>query len=386
MKDFLKKLNNSEFSYVSKKDKRQVITLIICIFIVIGLSKIYHNCFSATAPQLSEEEKAMMKVKIDELNSNYQLLKQNDTLNKLDSYIKKRYDTLQLFEFDPNTVTEKELLALGLTDKQITNMMKYRKNGGVFKDKEDFRKLYGLRTMQYNYLKSYLRFGNIASAENSESKVKNPKDSIFKERSKVYKDFDPNFVDEAQLYEMGFSTKQIESFLKLRENGRKFYVKKDFATVFFVDADKYKELEKYIKIDLNKLFNGEKLYDVNLATAEQLKSIGFTNSEAEDVIEYREKVGYFYAPWQISECIKYDRANKLKSKIYTCASVELKKIKINKLTAEELSQHPYFSKKQADAIIKFRTEKGNIKHLADLQTMNAFDDKEIKKIGKYLEL
>ena len=43
------------------------------------------------------------------------------------------------------------------------------------------------------------------------------------------------------MYRLGFYTKQIESFVKMRNDGKKFYVKQDFAALYFVDDKKYKE-------------------------------------------------------------------------------------------------------------------------------------------------
>ncbi len=375
LKKFFNRLNNSPLTYIEKKDKRQVITLIITILIVFSATKIYQVTAAKNTMNLSPKEEALALQRLDSLNVMYAQKIKSDTLNRLDLYIANRYDTLKLFKFNPNSASEKDLQKLGLTEKQIANLINYRKNGGIFKTENDFRKLYGLRTMQFNFLREYLCFNDSTTPQ-----------PLSKEKTEEkYFDFDPNFLTREEMYKLGFSTKQIESFMKQKdEKNWKFYVKKDFAYVYFIDEKKYKELEKYIKIDLNKLFNGKKLYDLNLANEDELSQAGFSHAEAQNIITFREKVGYFYATWQLSDCIKYDRANSLKTNVYTCHSVELKKININ--TADEiiLLNHPYLTKFQVSKIIEARNSK-QFKHIADLQTLNAFDQKDLKKLQHYIE-
>ncbi len=48
---------------------------------------------------------------------------------------------LHPFPFNPNTVTEEELLQMGLTDRQARNVMNYKAKGGKFYSKNDVGKL-----------------------------------------------------------------------------------------------------------------------------------------------------------------------------------------------------------------------------------------------------
>ncbi len=47
---------------------------------------------------------------------------ETEYVSKLDSYIIARYDTLELFKFNPNTTSNKEWLLLGMTEKQIKTL------------------------------------------------------------------------------------------------------------------------------------------------------------------------------------------------------------------------------------------------------------------------
>ncbi len=63
----------------------------------------------------------------------------------------------ELFEFDPNTVSHGELVRLGLTDGQASVIIKYRERGGVFRKKEDLKKIYVLPDGFYERVEGCVR-------------------------------------------------------------------------------------------------------------------------------------------------------------------------------------------------------------------------------------
>ena len=65
--------------------------------------------------------------------------------------------TRELFEFDPNRVTHGELVRLGLTTGQASVIIKYRERGGVFRKKEDLKKIYILPEGFYEMVEGYVR-------------------------------------------------------------------------------------------------------------------------------------------------------------------------------------------------------------------------------------
>jgi competence protein ComEA len=53
-------------------------------------------------------------------------------------------DTLTLFSFDPNTATFGELTSLGIQGNVARTLIRYRTNGGIFRQPGDIRKIYGM--------------------------------------------------------------------------------------------------------------------------------------------------------------------------------------------------------------------------------------------------
>ena len=62
--------------------------------------------------------------------------------------------------FDPNTADSTQLLRLGLQPWQVRNIYKYRAKGGIYRQKEDFARLYGLTVKQYRELEPYIRISD----------------------------------------------------------------------------------------------------------------------------------------------------------------------------------------------------------------------------------
>lgn len=66
---------------------------------------------------------------------------------------------VELFAFDPNTVSETDLLRLGLPGRTAKSIVNYRAKGGKFRRKEDLRKIYTLDEQDYARLEPYMVMG-----------------------------------------------------------------------------------------------------------------------------------------------------------------------------------------------------------------------------------
>jgi DNA uptake protein ComE-like DNA-binding protein len=64
--------------------------------------------------------------------------------------------TTNLFFFNPNTATAKDFENLGLESRVIRNILKYRERGGIFREREDLRKIYGLDSAEYLRIEPFI--------------------------------------------------------------------------------------------------------------------------------------------------------------------------------------------------------------------------------------
>ncbi|MDD6003118.1 MAG: helix-hairpin-helix domain-containing protein [Bacteroidales bacterium] len=390
IKKLLNYINNNFLYDATKRERRQVITILIISIIFLTGNKIYSSAHDIYTLMPDSTISYLFKTANSEVKT--------DTLNRLDRFIINRYHNLQLFSFDPNTADADELEQLGLTFKQINTLLNYRKKGGKFTCKNDFKKLYGIRFRQFQILRPFISLPEkdideikytVSSKTESKnvvtnSSTKNSSSPTDDSTKKTLFKFDPNFITEEDMYRLGFYTKQIESFIKMRDEGKKYYVKQDFADLYFVNDKKFKELEPYIDIDLVNLL-GHEAYNLNTITTEELVSkIDIPEKDAQKIIEMRTGLGGFYSVYQLSDCgIDYNLAKKYSKLLFVAPSFKIKKININDISEEAIKSHPLFNAKQAEVVIKYRTEKGRLMHIEDLRSLNRFDKNELKKIERY---
>jgi len=104
----------------SKKDRRGVLVLSTLIILVILATVVVDNIHLKSENDFSEFKKA-----IDEW--------EDKTENKTNHY--------SLFNFNPNTISEKKIDSLLLPRFVKKNLLNYRKAGGKFDDPKDLRKI-----------------------------------------------------------------------------------------------------------------------------------------------------------------------------------------------------------------------------------------------------
>ena len=63
---------------------------------------------------------------------------------------------VETFRFDPNTVSQEELVRLGFTPRQAASILNYRSKGGVFRRKSDFARSYVVADSVYERLEPYI--------------------------------------------------------------------------------------------------------------------------------------------------------------------------------------------------------------------------------------
>ncbi len=136
---------------------------------------------------------------------------------------------------------------------------------------------------------------------------------------------------------------------------------------------------------LNKLKPGETI-DINKADSAAFTRVhGIGPSFARRIVKYRTRLGGFINKEQLKEVYGLD-ADK-----YADIAVELrfdsaavKLIPINKVEFEELRRFPYFSYKQANAIIQYRIQHGDYASIADIRDIALLNPEILRKIAPYI--
>ncbi len=218
----------------------------------------------------------------------------------------------ELFKFNPNVLDKAGWVKLGLSEKQAQVVLNYRAKGGVFKNRDDLKKIY---VLDNELLVDLLPFVEIPQTANE---IRKP--TVFKDK---------------------------------------------------ISKDNYMNLS----------------IDINLADSSEfmkLKGIGpvFSNR----IIKFRDALGGFVTTEQLSEI--YGLPEETYQHIFPKLTVDksdVKLLKINVISASELSKHPYVTYKQAQTIINYRNQHGAFNRVEDLAKIHSLDEDFFRKIEFYLD-
>ena len=133
------------------------------------------------------------------------------------SIVEEKALKIEPFKFDPNTISNNEMIALGLTEKTAGRIEKYRSAGGSFKSKKDLLKIYGISKDRVNELLEFI----IIPPPKTKFVKGNPKKkkSIFKKFKKRYFSYELNKVSADSLTNIsGIGPVLSERIVKFRNN------------------------------------------------------------------------------------------------------------------------------------------------------------------------
>ena len=125
--------------------------------------------------------------------------------------------------------------------------------------------------------------------------------------------------------------------------------------------------------------------DVNSADTTALIDLpGIGSKLALRIINFREKLGGFYAIEQLKETYGLPDSTFQKIRPFLYLSGSVKKININTANKDELKLHPYIKWNLCNAIVEYRNQHGLFKTLEDLKRIHAIDETTFSKIAPYL--
>ncbi len=255
------------------------------------------------------------------------------------------------------------------------------------------------------YLPFYLAKSQVSKFELSylkltESKEKsdNTKSEIkleLKKEDKQYHDIvpiDPNKASYDDLIRAGFSPFISSNIIKYRNSGGRFSKPSDIYKIYGVDSGYCEIISQNIDIEKDTLEQKTTLSDkhikVNICIAgteelEYLPGIGTILSER--IVKYRELLGGYVDVKQIKEVYGItDSTFKLIEHSIFTEPEKYQGIGLNTATTKELYKHPYITKYQAKAIIKYREVVGKFTSIEELAKNNILDSLTLKKVGPYL--
>ena len=285
----------------------------------------------------------------------------------------------ELFSFDPNTATKEDFAKLGLSDRTANNIVNYRKKGAKFYKKEDFKKIWALKEVDYQRLLPYIAINNIPKEYDDDNYgfASKPKAST---KAQVFP-FDPNTASKKDFVKLGLSERTANNIVNYRKKGANFETKAEFKKVWGITEDDFNRLSPYINIVV-------KMVDINTATATDFKELrGIGESLSNRIIKFRNQLGGFTSIDQLGTMYGLTKETfvSIKPKLKR-TNTQIKKININTATSDDLKAHPYIKWKEANLIIEYRNQHGNYKNIEDIMLIRAFKQPFFDKIKDYLTI
>jgi DNA uptake protein ComE-like DNA-binding protein len=288
-----------------------------------------------------------------------------------------------LFQFDPNTIGVKKLDSLNIPEFIKKNLINYRKAGGVFKNANDFRKIYGMSDSIYALIEPYIF---IPKSINERPPV------IVSSKVSYIINFDPNIATYEELISYGFNQFQAKNVVEYRKKGGIFKTPADLKKIYGIDSLFYNSIAAYIVCDPvslpTQVEKPDEVVQVELNSTDSLGLIklnGIGPTYARRILKYRQMLGGYYSKKQLMEVYGFtpENYNLIESKVLV-DTTKIEKIRINFAEYKDFIKHPYFNKKQVEAILKFREKNGSFKEIAQIKSAGLIDESTYNRIYPYL--
>lgn len=249
---------------------------------------------------------------------------------------------------------------------------------------KDFNKLDSIATELQNNRALALEDKNNKSSANYDNWSINSLDPF---------NFNPNTISAQDFKKMGFTDKQTQSFMNYRSAGAKFYTKKDFKKLYFINDEIYELLSPYILMPdsiiaskQSKKIKEQIIVELNTVDSINLIKVpGIGGYRAKKILELRNKLGGFTDYDQLKMIYGFNDSliETLKPYININPYI-IKKININKANIKELARHPYIGYNLSISIYNYRQNHGNYNSIEDLKKLKLINDSIYNKILPYI--
>lgn len=190
----------------------------------------------------------------------------------------------EAFPFDPNEVTEAEMLRLGLSPNTIRSILRYREKGGKFRKKEDFGKIYTLPKADYERLLPFIRLGETAKGWPQKSRT-------------AAGPIDINQSEQADWEGLpGIGPSFAARIIRYREALGGFVGIEQVGETFGFPDSVFLRIKPFLQYD-GRL---PRTLDPNTATVEQLEAHPYiSGGQAGAIVRHRERTGIFATVEQV---------------------------------------------------------------------------------------
>ena len=127
------------------------------------------------------------------------------------------------------------------------------------------------------------------------------------------------------------------------------------------------------------------ILDLNHCDTTELQYIrGIGRYTAVQIVRYRERLGGFYSPTQLTDEVFGKLSLDTLLHHFTADATDIQCIDINRCNIDVLQRHPYLRYEQAKAIYHLRRKQLKLTSLEDLRALPELNDSDLRRIAPYL--
>ena len=190
--------------------------------------------------------------------------------------------------FDPNIADSALLRKSGMNHFQVSNLIRYRESGGVFKSPADIMKIYGIDSAVFLSLKENIQLKTKSPKNRREGKMETV---VENSPSPSFEMVELNAADTLDLIQLkGIGNVFARRIVKYRELLGGFYSKEQLLEVYNFPEETYQDLNHQICVDTLKITR----LRINFASySELLRHPYIQKDHVEKILEYRNQNGPF---------------------------------------------------------------------------------------------
>lgn len=210
----------------------------------------------------------------------------------------------EVFPFDPNTASKEDLLRLGLQPALVERLLRYREKGGIFRQKSDFQKLYGLSEADYVRLEPYI---TIAQTEVSLVRPATYGGGASGKDAFGPRPIDINTADANAWTNLpGIGNARANSILKFRDRLGGFLSVEQVGETFGLPDSIFQQIRPWLRIE-TPIY---RKIDLNSAAEKDLAAHPYINyQQARLIVAYREQHGPYKKPDDIRRIAAFTDAS-----------------------------------------------------------------------------
>lgn len=191
--------------------------------------------------------------------------------------------------FDPNTASSAELSQVGFSSFVSVNIVKYRNGGGMFREKTDLFKIYGVDSSHTQLINRYCEISNELIEQ------KDNRREAFRKQFKV----EINTADSVKMVSIpGIGKILSQRILKYREKLGGFSSPEQLKEIYGIQEERFDQIKDYILVDTLKIIK----LNINELSAKELSKHPYLNTfQSQAIVKYRELMGVFVDCKQVFE-------------------------------------------------------------------------------------